>query len=83
MAEARHFPAWQLDRGGAANLKKLGVRDIDLYMDGRAPGLRRKSLRDYAERLRSVLRYMHRTGPCIDIRDPKCQTPSGTAPFAS
>ena len=39
-----------------------GVRDIDLYMDGRTPGLRRKSLKDYAERLRSLLRYMHRTG---------------------
>jgi site-specific recombinase XerD len=62
MAEARHFLAWQLERGGTASLRKLGVRDIDLYMDGRTPGLRRKSLRDYAERLRSVLRYMHRTG---------------------
>ena len=62
MAEARHFLAWQLDRDGAASLRKLGVRDIDLYMDGRTPGLRRKSLADYAERLRSLLRYMHRTG---------------------
>jgi integrase/recombinase XerD len=62
MAEARNFLAWQLDRGGAASLRKLGVRDIDLYMDGRTPGLRRKSLKDYAERLRSLLRYMHRTG---------------------
>jgi site-specific recombinase XerD len=62
MAEARHFLAWQLDRGGVASLAKLGVRDIDLYMDGRTPGLRRKSLKDYAERLRSLLRYMHRTG---------------------
>ena len=62
MAEARHFLAWQLDRGGAASLRKLGVREIDLYMDARTPGLRRKSLKDYAERLRSLLRYMHRTG---------------------
>lgn len=61
MAEARHFLAWQLDRGGIANVRKLGVRDIDLYMDGRTPGLR-KSLKDYAERLRSLLRYMHRRG---------------------
>jgi site-specific recombinase XerD len=61
-AEARSFLTWQLERGGAASLKKLSVRDIDLYMDGRTPGLRRKSLRDYAERLPSVLRYMHRTG---------------------
>jgi integrase/recombinase XerD len=62
MAEARYFLAWQLDRGGAANLRKLGVREIDVYMDARTPGLRRKSLKDYAERLRSLLRYMHRTG---------------------
>ena len=46
MAEARHFLAWQLDRGGAASLKKLSVREIDLYMDAGtaaqvAQGLRR------------------------------------------
>ena len=62
LAEARHFLVWQLDRGGAASLRKLSVRDIDLYMDARAPGQRRVSLKDYAERLRSALRYMHRTG---------------------
>ena len=62
MWEARHFLAWQLDRGGAASLIELSVRDIDLYMDTRTPGLRRKSLKDVAERLRSVLRYMYRTG---------------------
>lgn len=62
LAEARQFLVWQLDRGGAQSLKGLSVRDIDLYMDGRTPGLTRKSLKDYAERLRSVLRYMHRTG---------------------
>ena len=59
--EARHFLTWQLDRGGAESLNNLGVRDIDLYMDMRAPGLRRKSLKDVAERLRSLLRYMYRT----------------------
>ena len=62
MWEARHFLAWQLDRGGAESLKDLSVREIDLYMDMRAPGLRRKSLKDLAERLRSLLRYMYRTG---------------------
>jgi site-specific recombinase XerD len=61
MWEARHFLACQLDRGGAESLKDLSVRDIDLYMDMRAPGLRRKSLKDVAERLRSLLRYMYRT----------------------
>lgn len=62
MWEARHFLAWQLDRGGTASVMELGVQDIDLYMDMRAPGLRRRSLKDVAERLRSLLRYMHRTG---------------------
>lgn len=62
MWEARHFLAWQLDRGGAASLRELSVRDIDLYMETRTPGLRRKSLKDVAERLRSLLRYMYRTG---------------------
>jgi site-specific recombinase XerD len=61
MAEARHFLAWQLERGGAQSLKGLSIRDIDLYMDARAPGQRRVSLKDYAERLRSLLRYMYRT----------------------
>lgn len=61
LAEARHFLIWQLDRGGVQSLKALSIRDIDLYMDARAPGQRRVSLRDYAERLRSLLRYMYRT----------------------
>lgn len=61
LAESRHFLNWQLDRGGAKSLKGLSVRDIDLYMDARAPGQRRVSLKDYAERLRSLLRYMYRT----------------------
>ena len=62
MWEARHFLVWQLDRGGVASLIELSVRDIDLYMERRTPGLRRKSLKDVAERLRSLLRHMHRTG---------------------
>jgi len=61
LAEARHFLVWQLDRGGAQSLQALSVRDIDLYMDARALGQRRVSLEDYAERLRSLLRYMYRT----------------------
>lgn len=61
LAEARHFLVWQLDRGGAQSLKVLSIRDIDLYMDARAPGQRRVSLKDYAERLRSLLRFLHRT----------------------
>ena len=62
MWEARNFLRWQFDRGGAASLQTLGVVDVDLYMAMRAPGLRRRSLADVAERLRSVVRYLHRTG---------------------
>ena len=60
MWEARYFLAWQIDRGGASGVMGLSVRDIDLYMEGRSPSLRRKSLKDVAERLRSLLRYMYR-----------------------
>jgi len=62
MWEARNFLRWQFDRGGAASLETLSIVDVDLYMDMRAPGLRRKSLADVAERLRSVVRYLHRAG---------------------
>ena len=61
MWEARNFLRWQFERGGAASLDTLSIVEVDLYMDMRAPGLRRKSLADVAERLRSVVRYLHRT----------------------
>jgi integrase/recombinase XerD len=62
MREARHFLEWQLGRGRAVGLASLSVRDIDLYMDMRTAGLRRISLASVAARLRSLLRYLHRTG---------------------
>jgi integrase/recombinase XerD len=66
--EARHFLAWQLGRCGAESLMELNVGDIDRYMDLRAPKLTRKSLKDVAERLRSLLRHLHRTGrTAIDL----------------
>jgi integrase/recombinase XerD len=66
--EARHFLAWQLGRCGADSLMELNVGDIDRYMDLRAPKLTRKSLKDVAERLRSLLRHLHRTGrTAIDL----------------
>jgi integrase/recombinase XerD len=61
MWEAQHFLAWKLGRC-ADSLMELSVGDIDRYMDLRAPRLTRKSLKDVAERLRSLLRYLHRTG---------------------
>jgi site-specific recombinase XerD len=40
----------------------MGIRDVDAYFEMRAPGLRRRSLKDVAERLRSLMRHLHRTG---------------------
>jgi site-specific recombinase XerD len=60
--EGRHFLEWQLGRCGVDGLARLSIADIDRYMDGRAPGLRRRSMKDVAERLRSMLRYLHRIG---------------------
>jgi integrase/recombinase XerD len=57
MWEARNFLAWQIDYG-SGGLAGLSVVDMDL----RAPKLTRCSLKSVAERLRSLLRYLHITG---------------------
>lgn len=59
--ESRHFCKWFIQRNGKAGFTNLSVRDIDAYMDIRAPGLTRKSLKDVAERLRGFLRHLHRS----------------------
>lgn len=59
--EARNFCAWLIKHSNA-NFAGLTVRDLDIYMDMRARGLTRKSLKDVAERLRSLLKHLHRTG---------------------
>ncbi|MBB3862972.1 site-specific recombinase XerD [Novosphingobium hassiacum] len=61
MWEGRNFLAWQLDRCGVDCLMEMSVGDIDRYMDMRSPHQTRKSVKDVAERLRSLLRYLHRT----------------------
>ena len=61
MWEARNFLAWQIDYG-SGGLAGLSVVDVDRYMDLRAPKLTRCSLKSVAERLRSLLRYLHITG---------------------
>lgn len=60
--EARHFLAWRLEGCGAEDLMELSVGHIDRYMDLRALKLTRSSLKAVAERLRSLLRHLHRTG---------------------
>lgn len=61
MWEGRNFLTWQLDRCGVESLMEMSVGDIDRYMDMRSPHQTRKSVKDVAERLRSLLRYLHRT----------------------
>jgi site-specific recombinase XerD len=60
--EAGHFLAWQLERCGTKGLRELSIGDIDRYMDLRGSKLTRSSLKCVAERLRSLLRYLHRAG---------------------
>lgn len=60
--EARNFCTWCLEQRDGADFAGLTVGDIDTYMDLRAPGLTRKSLKDVAERLRGFLRHLHRSG---------------------
>jgi site-specific recombinase XerD len=62
MGEARHFLSWYTGRSGATGFMQLGIGDIDAYLEVRAAGLRRRSLKDVAERLRSLMRHLHRTG---------------------
>jgi len=62
MWEARNFLVWYTNRTSIASFKELCIKDIDAYFTMRAPGLRRRSLKDVAERLRSILRHLHRTG---------------------
>ncbi|MBB4320496.1 site-specific recombinase XerD [Agrobacterium tumefaciens] len=59
--EARYFLAWQFDRSGVEGLNGITVGHIDSYMDLRGSKLTRSSLKSTAERLRSLLRYLHRT----------------------
>ena len=62
--EARNFCAW-LVKHSNVSFADLTVRDLDIYMNTRARGLTRKSLKDVAERLRSLLKHLHRTGRTV------------------
>jgi integrase/recombinase XerD len=56
--ESRNFCAWLIKH---SNANFADLTDLDIYMDMRARGLTRKSLKDVAERLRSLLKHLHRT----------------------
>jgi integrase/recombinase XerD len=62
MWEGRHFLTWYTRRSPVDELSELNIRDIDIYFAMRAPDLRRRSLKDVAERLRSLMRFLHRMG---------------------
>lgn len=60
--EGRNFLSWYTARSGGADLANLHGRDLDTYFEMRAAaGLRRRSLKDVAERLRALLRFLYRT----------------------
>lgn len=63
MWEGRHFLSWYTARSPFDELAELNIKDIDTYFELRAAaGLRRRSLKDVAERLRSLMRFLTRTG---------------------
>jgi integrase/recombinase XerD len=62
MWEARHFLDWYVGQTGAVHFRNLSIRDVDVYFKIRAQHLTRRSLKDVAERLRSVVRFLHRSG---------------------
>jgi len=64
--EGRHFLSWYIARSCVDDLAELNIRDIDIYFEMRAAGLRRRSLKDVAERLRSLMRFLHRAG-CVGV----------------
>jgi integrase/recombinase XerD len=61
MWEVRFFLAWRVARG-AADIGTLTIKDIDAYFAERAPKLRRRSIKDTAQRLRALVRFLHATG---------------------
>ena len=61
--EGRNFLSWYASFSVGDDLAELKIDDIDTYFAMRAAaGLRRRSLKDVAERLRSLVRFLDRTG---------------------
>lgn len=59
--EVRFFLAWRVERG-ALDIGTLTIAEIDAYFAERAPKLRRRSIKDTAQRLRAFVRFLHTTG---------------------
>jgi site-specific recombinase XerD len=75
MWEARHFCAWYIGRADTPSFKNLSIRDVDAYLEMRASGLRRKSVKDVVERLRSLIRHLHRTSRTVVDLTPQIIAP--------
>ena len=75
MWEGRHFLSWYVGRTGAAHFGNLSIKDIDAYFEMRARHLRRRSLKDVAERLRSLARFLYRSGRIGDDVAPRIISP--------
>ena len=61
MWEVRFFLSWRVARG-ALEISSLTIAEIDAYFAERAPKLRRRSIKDTAQRLRALVRFLHAAG---------------------
>lgn len=73
--EARNFCTWYIGRTDSAGFMELDIRDVDAYFEMRARRLRRRSLKDVAERLRSFMRHLYRAGHISDDLASRLITP--------
>lgn len=60
-SELHCFLRWRMARG-AGDISALTIAEIDAYFSERAPKLRRRSIKDTAQRLRAFVRFLHATG---------------------
>jgi integrase/recombinase XerD len=59
--EASRFLRWLGERASREKLHALNLFDVDAYMKNRASSLRRNTLKDVANKMRSFLRWLHMT----------------------
>ena len=57
--EARHFLGWLAERANQEGLTGLTIADVDAYMKDRAGSLRRVTIKQVSNMLRTFLRWLH------------------------
>jgi integrase/recombinase XerD len=82
LADAQHILDALGDRGEAEAIKKLDIRDIDVYVRYRSAGLSRLSIKSFSSNLRIFLRYLHTIDATardlsVSISSPKIYTYEG------